>query len=113
MIEILDNYKGSKNKKYASDYRAILNWVVDRYKEELQKMDTKIKEQFQAVLGRQVEKAIETRFRITNFSQADITEMLGMCYKQEVEKDVFLSKMIVIPRLRLLRLLSGFAVIIK
>lgn len=33
-----------------------------------------------------MEKAIETRFRITNFSQADITEMLGMCYKQEVEK---------------------------
>jgi len=30
MIEVLDNYKGSNNKKYASDYRAILNWVVDR-----------------------------------------------------------------------------------
>lgn len=30
MIEVLDNYKGSKNKKYASDYRAILNWVVER-----------------------------------------------------------------------------------
>ena len=30
MIEVLDNYKGSNNKKYASDYRAILNWVVER-----------------------------------------------------------------------------------
>jgi hypothetical protein len=30
MIEVLDNYKGSKNKKYASDYRAILTWVVER-----------------------------------------------------------------------------------
>jgi len=30
MIDVLDNYKGSKNKKYASDYRAILNWVVER-----------------------------------------------------------------------------------
>ncbi|APB77424.1 DUF4373 domain-containing protein [Paenibacillus polymyxa] len=37
MIEILDNYKGSKGKKYASDYRAILNWVVKRVEEEEQK----------------------------------------------------------------------------
>ena len=33
-IEILDNYKGSNGKKYDSDYRAILNWVVNRYEEE-------------------------------------------------------------------------------
>lgn len=33
-IEILDNYKGANGKKYASDYRAILNWVVSRYNEE-------------------------------------------------------------------------------
>ncbi len=33
-IEILDNYKGSSGKKYSSDYRAILNWVVTRYEEE-------------------------------------------------------------------------------
>lgn len=33
-IEILDNYKGSVGKKYASDYRAILNWVIARYEEE-------------------------------------------------------------------------------
>lgn len=37
MIEILDNYKGSNGKKYKSDYRAILNWVVDRYKDECKK----------------------------------------------------------------------------
>ena len=37
MIEILDNYKGANNKKYASDYRAILNWVVKRVEEEEQK----------------------------------------------------------------------------
>lgn len=30
MIEVLDNYKGSKGKTYKDDYRAILNWVVDR-----------------------------------------------------------------------------------
>ena len=32
-IEILDNYKGSKGKKYADDYRAILNWTMDRVRE--------------------------------------------------------------------------------
>lgn len=35
MIEILDNYKGQNGKRYRSDYRAILNWVVNRYNEEL------------------------------------------------------------------------------
>lgn len=34
LIEILDNYKGSSGKTYNSDYRAILNWVVDRYTSE-------------------------------------------------------------------------------
>jgi hypothetical protein len=37
MIEILNNYKGSKGKTYKSDYLAILNWVVDRYNEETQR----------------------------------------------------------------------------
>ena len=37
MIEILDNYKGSSGKVYASDYRAILTWVVARLKEEKEK----------------------------------------------------------------------------
>jgi hypothetical protein len=32
MIQILDNYKGANGKKYKSDYRAILNWVVDKVK---------------------------------------------------------------------------------
>lgn len=36
-IEILDNYKGSTGKKYKSDYRTILNWVVQRYEDEQQK----------------------------------------------------------------------------
>ena len=37
MIEILDNYKGQSEKnrrKYDSDYRAILSWVVERFEEE-------------------------------------------------------------------------------
>lgn len=32
-IAILDNYKGSNGKVYKDDYRAILNWVIDRIKE--------------------------------------------------------------------------------
>ena len=31
-IEKLSNYKGAHGKKYKSDYRAILNWVVDEVK---------------------------------------------------------------------------------
>lgn len=30
MVTVLDNYKGANGKKYKSDYRAILNWVVDK-----------------------------------------------------------------------------------
>jgi hypothetical protein len=37
MIDILDNYKGANGKTYSSDYRAILTWVIDRYKEEQNK----------------------------------------------------------------------------
>lgn len=33
-IKILDNYKGSSGKTYKNDYRAILTWVVDRYKKD-------------------------------------------------------------------------------
>ena len=31
LIKLLDDYKGSSGKKYKSDYRAILTWVVDKY----------------------------------------------------------------------------------
>lgn len=33
-IQKLDNYKGSTGKKYASDYRTILSWVITSYNEE-------------------------------------------------------------------------------
>lgn len=33
-ITVLDNYKGSSGKKYKSDYRAILNWVIDKVKKD-------------------------------------------------------------------------------
>ena len=35
-IEKLDNYKGSNGKKYKSDYKAILNWVLDEVKKKKQ-----------------------------------------------------------------------------
>jgi hypothetical protein len=34
LISILNNYKGANGKKYKSDYRAILSWVVDKAKKE-------------------------------------------------------------------------------
>lgn len=37
LVELLDNYKAATGRTYKSDYRAILNWVVDKYKEELRK----------------------------------------------------------------------------
>jgi len=40
-IEVLDNYKGAKGKKYKSDYRAIKNWVVGRVEEEMEKKRAK------------------------------------------------------------------------
>ena len=33
-ITVLDNYKGANGRKYKSDYRAILSWVVDKIKKE-------------------------------------------------------------------------------
>lgn len=42
IIEILNNYKGSTSKTYKSDYLAIKNWVVTRYKEEMQKQGKKV-----------------------------------------------------------------------
>lgn len=33
-IEILNNYKGATGKTYKSDYYVMLNWVIDRYKQE-------------------------------------------------------------------------------
>lgn len=42
MIDILNNYKGSKGKKYKSDYLTIRGWVKDKYYEDLQKYGNKI-----------------------------------------------------------------------
>ena len=34
LVELLDNYKAASGRTYKSDYRAILNLVVDKYKSE-------------------------------------------------------------------------------
>lgn len=44
LIEILDNYKGQSGRKYRSDYRAILNWVIPRLKEEKEKEERRNRE---------------------------------------------------------------------
>ena len=33
-VEVLDNYKGSTGKTYQSDYRTILNWVIEKVRKE-------------------------------------------------------------------------------
>lgn len=43
-ISKLDNYKGSSGKKYKSDYRAILSWVLDDQKQRLLKQGAKFKQ---------------------------------------------------------------------
>lgn len=40
MIEILDNYIGSKGKQYKNHYRTILSWVADSYYERQQRYGT-------------------------------------------------------------------------
>jgi hypothetical protein len=42
-IETLDNYKGQSGTKYKSDYRAILNWVVERVSEKATRSKSKPK----------------------------------------------------------------------
>lgn len=44
MIGILNSYKGSKGKKYKSDYHTIRGWVKDKYYEDQQKNGYKSKE---------------------------------------------------------------------
>lgn len=45
MIDMLNNYKGAKGKKYKSDYFTIRGWVKDKYYENLQKNGYRLKMQ--------------------------------------------------------------------
>lgn len=53
-IEVLDNYKGANGKKYKDDYRAILNWVIDRVKKD--KPEVKEKSALERLVERELEK---------------------------------------------------------
>ena len=46
-ITVLDNYKGANGRKYKSDYRAILSWVIEKVKQEQAKEPKKQYEQRQ------------------------------------------------------------------
>ena len=50
-IEKLDNYKGSSGKKYKSDYRAILSWVIDRVNENKPKHQETNEERLKRLCG--------------------------------------------------------------
>ena len=52
LITMLDNYKGSSGKTYASDYRAILSWVVDKLKSSPKYIDWRAKQRRKDVLAR-------------------------------------------------------------
>ena len=67
VIEILDNYKGSKGKRYASDYRAIRSWVIG----ELEKRERA------GTAGTKIRGRI-----ITNDSiEADVKRLTGSAYR--------------------------------
>lgn len=63
-IDILDNYKGSKGKKYKSDYRAILSWVIDKIHKENGATKTRA-EQFKET-GAEVDEFIDSLVSGTN-----------------------------------------------
>ena len=51
MAEILDHYKCASGKTYQSDYRAILSWVVRRWREETRRGGTPVRARQTAVLA--------------------------------------------------------------
>ena len=71
-INTLDNYKGSSGKKYRSDYRAILSWVVDKVQKDTSKET--IPQWFDKNLD--VEKVVDTS---SNELDALLDELGGHC----------------------------------
>lgn len=71
-IKTLDNYKGSSGKKYRSDYRAILSWVVDKVQKDTSKET--IPQWFDKNLV--VEKVVDTS---SNELDALLDELGGHC----------------------------------
>ena len=71
-INTLDNYKGSSGKRYRSDYRAILSWVVDKVQKDTSKET--IPQWFDKNLD--VEKVVDTS---SNELDALLDELGGYC----------------------------------
>ena len=65
-IKTLDNYKGSSGKKYQSDYRAILSWVVDKVKKDVPK----------ETIPQWVEKNLDIE-KVTDNSSNELDELLN------------------------------------
>lgn len=57
-IKILDNYKGANGKKYKSDYRAMLNWVVEKVLEKKKITPKGKSEKNKALLQRKMQEAL-------------------------------------------------------
>lgn len=74
-VEILDNYKVSKGKKYKNDYRAILSWVVDRLEEEI------ASGKFRPATAAPINPIVAERLKI----DAMVDRMLSMTYLSEAE----------------------------
>lgn len=77
MIEILDNYKGAKGKRYKSDYRAILSWVVNRLEDDKRKggIQASGKGYPQAYAG-----LMEMREEIEENERKEVLNLLGLTF---------------------------------
>ncbi|MCD7812006.1 MAG: hypothetical protein LUG91_09215 [Ruminococcus sp.] len=74
-VEILDNYKGASGKKYKSDYRAILTWVLDKYRKQhraklMEARASPAKNDVQATLA-EMRRRIEARYQNDGQAEAD------------------------------------------
>ena len=77
MIEVLDNYKGASGKRYRSDYRAILNWVVEKVMK-----DPMVQEYNKKLRIAQAKKRAQDADRITG----DIAKGLGTTMEEIADK---------------------------
>lgn len=58
LIDILDGYKEARGMTYKSDYRAILNWVIEKYNDKQAKQ-----------YGRQAQKQSDTNRRLISYAE--------------------------------------------
>jgi len=101
-IAVLDNYKGSSGKRYKSDYKAILSWVINRVEEEDRKAHGTQGRAFpntqsaqhqratfrhgEAELGRLRDLEATLEERVRDRDQRARPDSLGACIGQDVHK---------------------------